>query len=268
MVTAFAYLTTEVSFPDAPARSCRRRCADRPGFGARLGLARGRARADGVLVRSRAPVRRRPASRNRHRGRNRGSGRGARLGDDLLRRQRPGRRQDRHDPNARRLLGDARPPRLLRSAARGGRRRGGNRRHCRAERRPRARRPLRVSRNPKDRRGAGIPRPAALPPCLGLRFGRAARRCRRRRSPANAQAGSCGCAGRGLGRARPDLRRAGRAGACAGEWSPGAPTAARERSRRAGARPVTGGAPPPGHGPRRNPRSARPGEAACGDGCR
>jgi hypothetical protein len=204
----FAYLTTEVS-SDAPARFCRRRCLDRPGHGVRLDLAGDGARADRVLVRPRASVRSRTAPRDRHR---RGQGRLGRrtcFGQGVVRRHGAGRGEDRHDPDRGRVLGHARASRLLRGAPRGSARGGRCRRNRRAERRAGARRALRVSRDPYDRRGAGIPRSAALPAFAGVRSRGTARRGRRR-GCSSACARARGDAARGPARRECRSRRTAR----------------------------------------------------------
>ena len=173
----FAYLTTEV-LPDAPARSCCRRCADCSGHGTRLDLAGARPGADRVLVRSREPVCSRPAPRNRRRCRHRSSCGRACVGSRLVCGQRPGRGEDRHRPDRRRVLGDAGAPRLLRRAARRGRERRGSDRDRRAERGAGAGCALRLPRDPHHGRRAGLPRPVALPARLERRFRRTARRGR------------------------------------------------------------------------------------------
>jgi len=205
---AFAYLTTEV-YPDASARcrGCRR--PDRPGFGFRLDLAGGRTRADRVFLRSRPPVRGRPAPRDRHRRPCRSSRRRAGLGNGLVRGQRPRRRQDRDHPDPGRLLRHARAPRVVRRAARSRSARGRTCGDRRPERSARAGRPLRLSGDPESRRRAGVPRPAALPAGFEPWRGRTTRRrwgSRASRARARACAGG-GAAGRvgaiRAGRCRP-----------------------------------------------------------------
>jgi len=187
---AFAYLTTEVR-PDAPARSrgCRR--PDRPGFGVRLDLASDGTRAGRVLLRSCPPVRGGPAPRDRHRRRGGESGRRACRGNGLVRGQRPGRRQDRDDPDRERLRRHARTPRFVRCAARSRSERGRTGGNRRPERRARAGRALRLSRDPESRRRAGVPRPASLLAGVDSWHGRATcRRWGRRASPARSCARS------------------------------------------------------------------------------
>jgi hypothetical protein len=207
---AFAYLTTEV-YPDACARchGCRR--PDRPGFGSRLDLAGGRTGADRVLLRSRPPVRGRPAPRNRHRRPRRSSRRRAGLGNGLVRGHRPRRRQDRDDPDRGRLLRHARAPRVVRRAARSRSARG---RACgdrRPERSARAGRPLRLSRDPESGRRAGVPRPAALPAGCEPWRGRATRRRWGSRASSRARACACGGAAGGGGAIRAGRCRPGSA---------------------------------------------------------
>ncbi len=114
----------------AGARRSRRRPA-RAGSGARLELAGQRFGPHRLRLRPCASVRSGPASRDRHR-RSRGRcGVSPGLGDHLLRRVGSDLGEDGLDRDGRRLLGDARPPRLVLGETRAAGRRA---RHCRDRR--------------------------------------------------------------------------------------------------------------------------------------
>jgi hypothetical protein len=186
-----------------------------------LVVARRRTCAAIVLVRPRASLRGRTASRRRPRVAWRHSGPRARSGCRVVRRHGPDRRQDRVHPDADRIHADARPPRLDRRPARCAGRRRLPRRHGRPERPGRPRRAVRVLRRASHQRRAGIRRSAiAAAGSPGSAPGDAARSCvtargctaGRRTSVDAGQAGVTAGAGGSpsrAGRRRPARRRRG-----------------------------------------------------------
>jgi hypothetical protein len=206
------------------ARSHARR---RPG-GGRLDLAGGRPGPSSLLLRPGRPARPGQAPRRRRRrrarvGRARAGGR-----PRHVRRHRPDERQDRDDRDGRRLVGDARAPRLHRRDegrdGRGGRRRRDNRSgrragHSRAACPPRP---------PANRRRVRLRRPARLSPGAARRTARRHDACARRW---RGRAGACGGARAGRAertgaRSHRDRRSAAAASgggnrrACAGRTRP------------------------------------------------
>ena len=173
-------LTTEVENDATTPRRGRPGRAPCRAVCGRLDLARERPRPPPVRLRTRS-VRSGPASRDRRRGR-RGQPRpraGGRCG--LLRRHAPDERQDGHDPDGRRVLGHAAPPRVDRGAEGRRRRRGRRRGRDRPERRRRGGRAVRPSRHPPDRGRAGLRRSkvAAAPACARAARARCAVPCPR-----------------------------------------------------------------------------------------
>ena len=188
--------------PDAAHALRRGRCGDRvpdphPRRG-RLGVARRRAcpaafHARGGRICSRA------APRDRHRSRCRRAGARTRHGHRLLCRRRPGRRSRAHDPDRRRIRGDAPPARLGRRRARKHRRRGRGRRSGRRERGRRHHQAARSPRHPSQRRGERLRRPgrAAACPCAGARAGAGSSRAGSGAAGSRCRAGWAGCADSG-----------------------------------------------------------------------
>jgi len=107
-------------------------------------------------------VRRRPASRRRHRRPGGVVSSCAGLGNGHLRRLGADTRTRRHHRDGRRVLGDARPPRLGRCREGRDGRRGSCRRAHGLERRARARRSQRPPRHPAKRGGGGVRRSARI----------------------------------------------------------------------------------------------------------
>jgi hypothetical protein len=163
--------------------------------------------AAGVQLRVRS-LRGRPSPRHRHRSSDGGSGGRPGERNRLLLGNGADGRKDAHDPDGRRLLGDAAPPRLARRPARGGRGRRRRRRHRRPERRAGAARALRVPRRAPDARAAGLPRPAALPAAPGARSAGCAAR-------AYARSLTRACSGSGIACGRAPGFSTGGPGACA-----------------------------------------------------
>jgi hypothetical protein len=190
----------------------------------RVDLARPRAGAPAVSLRSRASVRRRPTSRDRCRWRRRLSRRRAGRGDGDVRGLGPVLGEERHDRDSRRLLGDADSSRLDRRFAPCGRRGGSADRFDRAKRRGGGRPALRPSGTAPDCAGPGIPGSALAAPGSPRRVGAPACAAGRARScPDDGARRGCGAwsctraagGGRRAGSGRRDRARPrGRCGAC------------------------------------------------------
>jgi hypothetical protein len=185
--------------PDAAHAFRRGRCGDRtpdrhPGRG-RLGVARRRARPAAVHARG-GRICSRAAPRNRHRSRRRRAGARTSHGHRLLCRRRPGRGSRAHDPDRRRIRGDATPARLGRRRAREHRRRGRGRRSRRRERGRRHHQASRSPRHPSERGGERLRRPGrtATCPCAGARAGAGGSRARSGAAGSRCRVGWAGCA--------------------------------------------------------------------------
>jgi hypothetical protein len=196
------------SSPDRRGRGGSHNRADRRS----LDLARQRSRPAEVRA-WRRPVRRRSAPGHRHRGSAGDDRRRTGFRDDLVRRHRACERQERDDPDRRRLLGDPHASRLDERWERRGGRRGRTRREDRPERRDRARRSLRPPRHSALRGSERLRRPSPLPAGAACCYCCARSSAAAGASPDSASAASDAClssaACAGAGR-RPRRKRASR----------------------------------------------------------
>jgi hypothetical protein len=156
----------------------------------RVDVACQRPRAPDVLVRPRASVRGRAASRHLDRGRRRGTRACAGVGCRQLRRHRADERVDAHDSDRRGPRRELDAPRLDRRRARRARRRRRGHRHGRTERYGGVRDALHPPRNPHGVERPGLPRSARFPP-------RGDHACAREGAPGTGEGVACvGCSGR------------------------------------------------------------------------